>query len=184
MGVLLSCTKMKVLALFFVLAVSCSQGARPQFTCAECIDEMHHLGWYVKTYAPYITEYLVEEFCPTTESDDCAHHVAEHYAEMIFAIINHFVIDGATHICQLMSICSMTWKSESSPSTWSRTIVTLTRTSAPDRSWSGSPPCTGWPWRSFSSQMTFARRSQCAPEKQSQLDHHQPNQGFKTEFIQ
>ena len=87
----------------------------------------------MKTYAPYITEYLVEEFCPTTQDDDCANHIGEHYVGMIVsipgiaqcsvkesflslsqdAIINHFVVDGATHICQLMMICGV--KSEKAP---------------------------------------------------------------------
>jgi hypothetical protein len=43
--VLLKLLKMKVLALLLVLAVSTSQGQRPHFTCEECIDEMHQLGW-------------------------------------------------------------------------------------------------------------------------------------------
>jgi len=97
---------MKVLALIMALAFTSSE-AKPQFTCEECISEMHNLGWYVKTYAPSITEYLVEEFCPTTQDEDCANHVGEHYVEMIYAIINHFVVDGATHICQLMMICGV-----------------------------------------------------------------------------
>ena len=46
-------------------------------------SNIHPVFRYVKTYAPYMTEFLVEEFCPTTESDDCAHHVADHYVEMI-----------------------------------------------------------------------------------------------------
>merc|ERR1712142_230985 len=104
--------KMKVLSLILALTVASSK-AKPQFTCEECINEMHKLGWYVKTYAPYITEYLVEEFCPTTQDDDCANHIGEHYVGMIDAIINHFVVDGATHICQLMMICGV--KSEKAP---------------------------------------------------------------------
>merc|ERR1711970_196703 len=61
----------------------------------------------------YITEYLVNEFCPTTEDEDCANHIGEHYVEMIYAIINHFVIDGATHICQLMTICGVKVQAQS-----------------------------------------------------------------------
>ena len=73
---------MKVLALVLALAFTSSE-AKPQFTCEECISEMHNLGWYVKAYAPAITSYLVEEFCPTTQDEDCANHVGEHYVEMI-----------------------------------------------------------------------------------------------------
>eukprot|EP00090_Calanus_glacialis_P035551 TRINITY_DN60679_c0_g1_i1.p2 TRINITY_DN60679_c0_g1~~TRINITY_DN60679_c0_g1_i1.p2 ORF type:complete len:193 (-),score=58.61 TRINITY_DN60679_c0_g1_i1:47-625(-) len=98
---------MKVLALFLVLAISSTQGQGPHFTCEECIDEMHKLGLYVKLYGETITKFLVEDFCPTTEDEDCAHHVADHYVDMINAVINHFVIDGATHICQLMGICGV-----------------------------------------------------------------------------
>merc|ERR1712112_136990 len=108
MGLIVLRPKMKVLSLILLVAVSSSQAAdRPQFTCQECTHEMHNLGWYVKTYAEYITAYLVEDFCPTTGTDDCAHHIEEHYVEMIYAIIDHFVIDGANHICQMMGIWQM-----------------------------------------------------------------------------
>ena len=41
-------SKMKVLSLILLVAVSSSQAAdRPQFTCQECTHEMHNLGWWV-----------------------------------------------------------------------------------------------------------------------------------------
>ena len=36
---------------------------------------------YVKLYGETITNFLVEDFCATTEDEDCAHHGADHYVD-------------------------------------------------------------------------------------------------------
>ena len=43
----------------------------------------------MKLYGETITNYLVEDFCPTTEDEDCAHHVADHYVDMIVSRRNN-----------------------------------------------------------------------------------------------
>ena len=54
-------------------------------------------------YADTITAYLVEEYCPTTETDDCAHNVAEHYVEMIVRRVTVSTTILTIHIYRMLS---------------------------------------------------------------------------------
>merc|ERR1739838_907659 len=100
-------------ALVLLLAVVGAMGAPDtRFRCEECVDEMHKLGGLVKYVAEDIQSYLIANYCPTLESLDdqalCEEYLAGYYAGphgMLFAIVNHFFVDGAVHICQTMGVC-------------------------------------------------------------------------------
>merc|ERR1719481_2151373 len=52
--------------------------------------------------APFIEAYLAENYCPTIEDpeDRCEEDLSHGYSRMLGAIVNHYFIDGALHICQ------------------------------------------------------------------------------------
>merc|ERR1712236_49408 len=66
----------------------------------------HHLGRMVKDGAEVIQSYLIANYCPgLDDSSLCEEHLAEYYVWMLEAIVNHFFVDGAVHICQTMGVC-------------------------------------------------------------------------------
>merc|ERR1711915_598658 len=76
--------------------------------CSECVHEMHTLGGIMKLGAADIQSYLVDNYCPTVEEQElCVNYEADYYIEMLEAIVNHFFVDGATHICQVMGMCDV-----------------------------------------------------------------------------
>merc|ERR1719470_123105 len=97
---------MKVL-LVLVLALAGAYSAPDmRFSCSECVDEMHHLGYLVKEGAETMTEYLRFNYCPTVEdSPDCEENLALFYPHMLSVVVNHYFVDGAVHVCQTMGIC-------------------------------------------------------------------------------
>merc|ERR1719391_458370 len=91
--------------LLSVLLLGLVGGGMGKLTCPECVVEMHKLGVFVKEYGPYISKFLAENYCPTVNSPDCEHHLEKHYVTMLGMVTNHFIVDGAMHICQMMMTC-------------------------------------------------------------------------------
>merc|ERR1711875_112504 len=79
----------------------------PRFSCHECTDEMHKLGWMVKYAAKDIMEYLTANYCPTLPEDShaCDHDISRWYVGMLYSVVNHYFVYGAVHICQTMGVC-------------------------------------------------------------------------------
>jgi len=90
-------------SLVVLLALSSKSEAR--LNCEECVQEMHKLGVFAKFYGKAMTTFLEENYCPTLESEDCVHDINTHYAEWVSIIIDHFIVDGAVHMCGMMMAC-------------------------------------------------------------------------------
>merc|ERR1712062_595467 len=93
-----------------VLSVLASAFAAPdtRFLCSECVDEMHNLGFLVRAGAHDIRDYLAANYCPTVEEgqqDFCVEKLARYYIGMLDAIVHHYFMDGAVHVCQTMGVC-------------------------------------------------------------------------------
>jgi len=79
-----------------------------RMTCTECVEEMHHLGRHMHEGAPYIAEYLKDNFCPTVQDvEECEEHLVRYYVHQLGAIVEHFFVDGAVHICQTAGTCDV-----------------------------------------------------------------------------
>merc|ERR1712038_527761 len=92
----------------FVLVASVASLVSPAngFLCHECVDEMHELGRLVKAGANDIHDYLAANYCPTVQdSDQCIEDLSNWYVGMLFAVVNHYLVDGANHVCQTMGVC-------------------------------------------------------------------------------
>merc|ERR1711872_741774 len=111
MGKQLSDTMMKVLSVLFLVFYAGNGFPEEKMMCSESIHEMHTLGGMVKLGAAEIQSYLVDNCCPTLptvhDQELCVNYEADYYIEMLEAIVNHFFIDGATHICQVMGMCDV-----------------------------------------------------------------------------
>merc|ERR1712226_1002398 len=79
----------------------------PRFKCSECVEEMHNLGFLIKAVGRDIRDYLSLNFCPVyvDNEDFCVEYLARYYVGMLDAIIHHYFMDGANHICQTMGVC-------------------------------------------------------------------------------
>ena len=89
----------------FTVLLAFFAASEAKLSCEECVNEMHHLGGFVKAYSPTITKFLQDEYCPTIDSEDCHNHLDEHYPHILEAVVRHFIIDGAVHMCQMMHAC-------------------------------------------------------------------------------
>merc|ERR1712168_823905 len=100
------CT-MKLLIITLLAAAVSAAPDLSQMTCEECTAEMHKLGGVVKRASPYIENYLINNYCPTLPEDDhaCDYDLSMHYTEMLYAVTEHYFVDGATHICQAWGMC-------------------------------------------------------------------------------
>merc|ERR1711872_289678 len=79
-----------------------------RMTCEECVREMHSLGRIVKEGAPAIVEYLRGNYCPTVHDvEECEQHLVKYYVGQLFAIVEHYFIDGALHVCQTAGTCGV-----------------------------------------------------------------------------
>jgi len=95
-----------LLVLGLVLAGGCHAAPDPRFTCSECVDEMHHLGFLVKQGAEAMSGYLAANYCPTLDdAQDCEASITVFYPYMLSAVVQHYFVDGAVHVCQTMGIC-------------------------------------------------------------------------------
>jgi len=94
------------LLLAFALA-SASAAPDPRFSCSECVEEMRGLGHLVKMGAVPIHDYIRDNYCPTLEHHqaDCEKSLSKYYVGMLFAIVEHYFMDGAVHICQTGGAC-------------------------------------------------------------------------------
>merc|ERR1712183_414987 len=103
------CT-MKLLIITLLAAAVSAAPDLSQMTCEECTAEMHKLGGVVKGASPYIENYLINNYCPTLPEDDhaCDYDLSMHYTEMLYAVTEHYFVDGATHICQAWGMCHAT----------------------------------------------------------------------------
>ena len=102
-------TMLKTLSLGLLLALA-SAAHLPEvrdFTCQECIDEMHHLGGLVKGGANDIMGFLKEEYCPTLEGheEQCQQDLVKGYVQMLNMVVQHYFVDGAQHICSAWNVC-------------------------------------------------------------------------------
>merc|ERR1711887_244989 len=60
---------MKTILLLSALAASALAAPEARFSCSECVDEMHKLGWMVKMGAVPIHDYVSANYCPTLGED-------------------------------------------------------------------------------------------------------------------
>merc|ERR1719230_1021153 len=94
-----------VLALLSLALAATMAHPDPRFTCMECVQEMHHLGFLVGNGAKPIHDYLAANYCPTTNDEEfCVERLSRYYVGMLYAIVNHYFVDGGLHICQTMGL--------------------------------------------------------------------------------
>merc|ERR1712241_75508 len=97
----------------FVLLTSVASLLQPAngFTCSECTDEMHKLGWMVKQGAKTMHDYLVANYCPSVDGPNghdqqwCEEQLSRYYVGMLFAVVEHYFVDGGVHVCETMDVC-------------------------------------------------------------------------------
>merc|ERR1712168_789421 len=79
-----------------------------RFSCQECVREMHSLSFLVHAAAPDIQAYLAANYCPTLgDAPQCEDDLAHSYTHMLSAIVNHYFVDGALHVCQTGGLCDV-----------------------------------------------------------------------------
>merc|ERR1711973_515994 len=101
-------TTMKTLIAFSLAFVGILGAPESKFSCSECVAEMHNLGRLIHEAGPTIEQYLADNYCPTLDDDHhgtCQTDLTHGYLMMLGAIVNHFFVDGAVHICQTMGVC-------------------------------------------------------------------------------
>merc|ERR1712027_136500 len=87
---------MKAMILASFLAAAALAAPEARFSCSECVDEMHKLGWMVKMGAvPILGE----------DQGWCEEALSRYYVGMLFAIVEHYFVDGAIHVCQTGGAC-------------------------------------------------------------------------------
>merc|ERR1711950_112426 len=94
--------KMKTIILVSFLAAAALAAPEARFSCSECVDEMHKLGWMVKMGAVPIHDYVSANYCPTLGEDQawCEEALSRFYVGMLFAVVEHYFVDGAVHVWQ------------------------------------------------------------------------------------
>eukprot|EP00091_Calanus_sinicus_P012376 TRINITY_DN2793_c0_g1_i1.p1 TRINITY_DN2793_c0_g1~~TRINITY_DN2793_c0_g1_i1.p1 ORF type:complete len:189 (-),score=64.79 TRINITY_DN2793_c0_g1_i1:50-616(-) len=97
---------MKVLITLLLAVASTMAAPETRFSCSECVNEMHHLGFLINQGHEAITAYLQTNYCPTSDDvEECEEHLAFYYPHMLGALVQHYFVDGAVHVCQTMGIC-------------------------------------------------------------------------------
>merc|ERR1712055_611959 len=98
---------MKASSIVLAVLLAAAHGAPDsRFTCEECVHEMRHLAFHVHMGAHEIHDYLVATYCPTTNDEEfCVESLSRYYVHMLGAIVNHYFVDGALHVCQTMGTC-------------------------------------------------------------------------------
>merc|ERR1712110_1017067 len=81
--------RMKTMLLFPLLAAAALAAPEARFSCSECVDEMHKLGWMVKMGAVPIHDYVAANYCPTLGEEQgwCEEALSRYYVGMLFAIL-------------------------------------------------------------------------------------------------
>merc|ERR1711997_913971 len=82
-------------------------GSSLALNCAECINEMHGLNFFIKQGAPDIMAFLTENYCPTLtgHEEQCENALTKNYEGALWMVVEHFFVDGAQHICQAWGFC-------------------------------------------------------------------------------
>merc|ERR1711953_490420 len=101
--------KMKVGLLLLPLIAAVFTAPEARFTCEECVREMHGLAAMVKMGAIPIHDYLRDNYCPTLDSTAAQHFcedsLSKYYVGMLFAVVEHYFVDGGLHVCQTSGTC-------------------------------------------------------------------------------
>merc|ERR1711874_196058 len=97
------------LALLLPLIAAASAAPEARFSCEECVREMHGLAAMVKMGAIPIHDYIRDNYCPTLDSTAAQHFcedsLSKYYVGMLFAVVEHWFVDGALHVCQTAGTC-------------------------------------------------------------------------------
>merc|ERR1712211_1700 len=137
--------KAMILASFLAAAALAAPDAR--FSCSECVDEMHKLGWMVKMGAVPIHDYVAANYCPTLGEDQgwCEEALSRYYVGMLFAIVEHYLsmepsmfvrLEGLVMLLRSTPATSVSkalngWRRTSRTRSWLlSTLSTLSRTTA------------------------------------------------------
>merc|ERR1712066_554228 len=98
MGVLTPLVMMKLAILLCLASLSPSLA----LNCNECINEMHGLNYIIKQGANDIMAFLAENYCPAQVGyeEEWENHLVKNYVGMLWMVVEHFFVDGASHICQ------------------------------------------------------------------------------------
>merc|ERR1712203_1339445 len=101
---------MSRLALLLPLIAAASAAPEARFSCEECVREMHGLAAMVKMGAIPIHDYIRDNYCPSLDSTAAQHFcedsLSKYYVGMLFAVVEHYFVDGALHVCQTSGTCS------------------------------------------------------------------------------
>merc|ERR1712083_851124 len=97
---------MKAVILLSLLAGAIA-APESRFLCSECVDEMHKLGHMVKMGAVVIHDYIRDTYCPTLgyHQNFCRESLSRYYVGMLYAVVEHYLVDGALHVCQTGGVC-------------------------------------------------------------------------------
>merc|ERR1719470_681538 len=97
------------LALLLPLIAAAAAAPEQRFLCSECVREMHGLAAMVKMGAIPIHDYIRDNYCPTLDSTAAQHFcedsLSKYYVGMLFAVVEHWFVDGALHVCQTAGTC-------------------------------------------------------------------------------
>merc|ERR1712210_212391 len=98
--------RMKVVILLSLLAGAFA-APESRVLCSECVDEMHKLGHMVKMGAVVIHDYIRDNYCPTLGDHQhfCRESLSRYYVGMLYAVVEHYFVDGALHVCQTGGVC-------------------------------------------------------------------------------
>merc|ERR1712241_63993 len=107
-------TMLALSAFVLLTSVACLLQPANGFSCSECVHEMHKLGWMVRQGAVPIHDYVAANYCPTLGEDQgwCEENLSRYYVDpvnveegMLFALVEHYFVDGAVHVCQTGGAC-------------------------------------------------------------------------------
>merc|ERR1712156_49676 len=114
---------MKAMILGSFLAAAALAAPEARFSCSECVDEMHKLGWMVKMGAVPIHDYVAANYCPTLGEDQgwCEEALSRYYVVMLLRST------PATSVSKALN----GWRRTSRIRSWLlSTLSTLSRTTA------------------------------------------------------
>jgi len=99
---------MQVIAIISAFMLGALAAPEARFSCQECVREMHGLGNLVYYATPDIQAYLSANYCPTLDDyPHCEEDLPHLYPRLLGAVVNHFFVDGAVHVCQTGGLCEV-----------------------------------------------------------------------------
>merc|ERR1712116_25738 len=139
--------RMKTMLLFSLLAAAAFAAPEARFSCSECVDEMHKLGWMVKMGAVPIHDYVAANYCPTLGEDQgwCEEALSRYYLACCLPLLSTtlsmepsmFVrLEGLVMLSRSTPATSVSkalngWRRTSRTRSWLlSTLSTLSRTTA------------------------------------------------------